>query len=144
MSRTVKRTIQKLGRGSVNRLAKWALTRGIEVPPLTSDRLVLLEVPGRRSGIVRTTPMGFAPCGDPYRIHVVAEHGRRSDWVRNALAAGSVKVILRGQRYRGRVRILDGADPQETWSKMKSLLVVASAQALAHDPVVVEIQLARE
>ena len=57
--------------------------------------------------------MGCLREGD--RLLVVAEHGRRSDWLRNALAApdARVRLWLAGRPYRGRVQVLANADPED-------------------------------
>ncbi len=140
MSRTVKRAIQKAGGFSVNRLAEQMLTRGLYIPPFTPDRVLLVEHVGRKSGQTRITPMGWVKAG-PRRIKAVAEHGVRSDWVRNALNAGTIYVWIGRERFEARARVLEDEDPRPVWRKMKSKMLVASAIALADKPAVVEIEL---
>ena len=57
---------------------------------------VLLEIPGRRTGAPRRTPLAVGRV-DAGGMWVVAVHGRGSSWVLNAEAAGTV-------RYRHRLR----------------------------------------
>ncbi|MGH2721462.1 MAG: nitroreductase/quinone reductase family protein, partial [Actinomycetota bacterium] len=45
-----------------------------------------METVGRRSGRPWVTPMGYVR-ESADSVLVVAEHGRKADWVRNALAA---------------------------------------------------------
>ena len=55
---------------------------------------VLLTVPGRKSGIARTTPVAILRHGDGW--HVFAPYGV-VDWVKNLRAAGSA-TIRKGRR----------------------------------------------
>jgi deazaflavin-dependent oxidoreductase (nitroreductase family) len=61
--------------------------------------MLLLRTTGRRSGLVRETPLGYAVVGG--RVVVVAGYGRRADWYRNALACPQVEVVLPGAVLRG-------------------------------------------
>ncbi|HVE75174.1 MAG TPA: nitroreductase family deazaflavin-dependent oxidoreductase [Actinomycetota bacterium] len=142
MSRQAKRTVQVVGRLTVNKLAKGMLKSGIYIPPFTPDRVILVEHKGRKSGIVRTTPMGFVrrPKGV---LWVVAEHGSQSDWVKNALHSG-VRVWLGKRVFDGTVRVLESEDPVPVWRQMKSRMLVAMARTLAHKPKVLEISLSKD
>ncbi len=71
--------------------------------------MLLLRTVGRRSGLVRETPLGYAVIDG--RVVVVAGYGRRSDWFRNALAHPEVEVVLPGARLRGRAEEI--TDPDE-------------------------------
>ena len=67
----------------------------------------LLEVRGRRSGALRTTPVDLLRIGD--RLYLVAPRGY-TEWVRNAEAGGEV-ALRRGRRCTSyRVRALTDAD----------------------------------
>lgn len=76
--------------------------------PATGSML-LLRTLGRKSGLVRETPLGYAVIDG--RIVVVAGYGRRSDWFRNALAHPEVEVVLPGARLRGVAEEI--TDPEE-------------------------------
>jgi deazaflavin-dependent oxidoreductase (nitroreductase family) len=52
---------------------------------------------GRTSGKVYATPVGAVPTDDGFVIALV--YGRRSDWVRNVLAAGSAEIVHEGREY---------------------------------------------
>ena len=51
---------------------------------------------GRRSGVVRRTPVNVFHRGDRYVIALT--YGADSQWVRNVLAAGELDVEIRGRR----------------------------------------------
>ena len=57
---------------------------------------VLLETVGRRSGVVRRTPLAAGP-RDGREMLVIAVHGRHSGWVRNIEADPQVRLRHRRQ-----------------------------------------------
>ncbi len=71
--------------------------------------LVLLETTGRRSGRPRRTPVGGHRDGDT--LWVVAEHGRRANYIRNIAADPKVRVRIGGRWRSGKasVRPVDDA-----------------------------------
>ena len=71
--------------------------------------MLLLRTVGRKSGLVRETPLGYALIDG--RIVVIAGYGRRADWFRNALAHPQVEVVLPGARLRGLAKEI--TDPDE-------------------------------
>ena len=81
----------------VNELLTPGIRRGIANPlPLTTG-FVILEVIGRRSGELRSTPL---LCTDYGRFLLVSTVRSDSQWVRNLSAAGEGSVWLRGRRRR--------------------------------------------
>ena len=86
-----------------------ALLRVGVMPP----SVVLLETVGRRSGKPRRTPVGDGRVGDT--LWIVAEHGRRSGYVRNIEANPRVRVRVReGLRPRwrtGTAHLMPADDP---------------------------------
>jgi len=70
----------------------------------------LLETTGRISGRPRHTPVGNGLKGDTF--WVVAEHGRRSDWVRNIIADPRVRVRVNNAWRSGTGRVLKDDDPR--------------------------------
>jgi glyoxylase-like metal-dependent hydrolase (beta-lactamase superfamily II) len=74
---------------------------------LAPEGVVTLEVPGRRSGVIRRTTVVRAVCNGSH--YVVALAGE-SDWVRNVRAAGGQVVI--GGRHRRAARLAEVAPPQ--------------------------------
>lgn len=74
---------------------------------LVAPYVVTLEVPGRRSGIIRSTAMvRVAHGGEHYVVALAGE----SDWVRNVRAAGGRAVL--GQRRRYAVRLVEVPPPE--------------------------------
>lgn len=57
---------------------------------------VMLHHVGRRTGTAYQTPVNAFRRGE--RVSIVMTYGRRSDWVRNVLAAGGCEVEVRGRR----------------------------------------------
>lgn len=73
----------------VNRVANpWLVRRG--VARLSRGEIGLLEHVGRRSGIVRFTPVHPVPTADGFRI--IVPLGSESQWARNVLAAGHCRL----------------------------------------------------
>ena len=86
----------RVGSAWVNRaLNPWLLERGLaggehsEIGPL--------EHVGRRSGIVRLTPVHPEPTATGFRI--VVPLGSQSEWAKNVLAAGRCRIGLHEQVY---------------------------------------------
>ncbi len=83
-----------------NRLARglnraWAALAALGVGP---DRLVRLEVAGRRTG--RTVSLPVVVADHEGERYLVAMLGDTANWVRNVRAAGGTAVITRGRRAR--------------------------------------------
>jgi deazaflavin-dependent oxidoreductase (nitroreductase family) len=89
----------------VNPIVKLVWQLGIPIP---GD--ALLETTGRRSGQARRTPICDGLDGETFWL--VAQRGRRADWVRNIEADPRVRVEVSGWRA-GTAHILDGDDPRE-------------------------------
>jgi deazaflavin-dependent oxidoreductase (nitroreductase family) len=83
---------------------KAALRAGLPLP-----MFALLETTGRTSGRRRHTPVINGRHGG--RFWIVAEHGRRAQYVRNLEADPNVRVKSGGRWYAGRAHILDDDDP---------------------------------
>jgi len=74
---------------------------------LVPEDVITVEVPGRRSGVIRRTTMVRAECGGGY--YVVSLAGE-SDWARNVRAAGG-QVVIGGRRRRA-ARLAEVPVPQ--------------------------------
>src|SRR5918996_6143685 len=72
--------------------------------------LVLLETKGRRSGRPRRTPVGGHADGDT--LWIVAEHGRRANYIRNIRAEPRVRVRFKGRWRSGTATIQADDDPR--------------------------------
>jgi deazaflavin-dependent oxidoreductase (nitroreductase family) len=70
----------------------------------------LLETTGRRSGRPIRNPVGDGLRGDTFWI--VAEHGRRSHYVRNIVSNQRVRVRTHGRWRTGRAQVLPNDDPR--------------------------------
>jgi deazaflavin-dependent oxidoreductase (nitroreductase family) len=135
----IQRSVQFLAGRSLNQAVIGALRLGLPFPPYTPETALVLETFGRKSGKRRLTPMGCLREGN--RLLVVAEHGRHADWVRNALAAGDVKLWLGGKPHRARVELRPEDDPEELLQRMGNKLHAGTIHAMAHDPCVVALEL---
>ncbi len=82
-----------------NHLAKPLMRLGL---PMGPD--VMLTVPGRKTGLPRSTPVAIAEIGG--RHWLIAPFGE-TDWVRNLRAAGRGKVTSGRRRYDVTARELD-------------------------------------
>lgn len=139
-SKQRKRFVQKLGGMTVNKIAVASITSGFPLPPITASTALVIEHVGRKTGRKRRTPMGFAR-GTNGSVDVVAEHGEGSDWVKNALRAGEVRVWKGGRKFRGTPALDPDMDPEEVWKKMRSRSVAAFGKLMAHEPKVVHISI---
>jgi deazaflavin-dependent oxidoreductase (nitroreductase family) len=106
MKRQIVHTLQKY---ALNPPIKLLFAIGI-VPP----GYALLETIGRKTGKVRSTPVGDALVGRQFWI--VAEHGMKAGYVRNIAANPRVRLKLReGLRARwhtGKGQVLPDDDPR--------------------------------
>ncbi|MFL6002837.1 MAG: nitroreductase/quinone reductase family protein [Nocardioides sp.] len=90
----------------MNPIVRGALSRGLRIPGYS-----LLETTGRSSGLPRRTPVGDGLDGDTFWI--VAEHGRRADYVRNIEANPRVRVLVRGRWRAGTAVPMPDDDTRE-------------------------------
>lgn len=133
------RAVQRVGRRTINPVAVTLLRLGLPAPPYTPRSALVMETVGRRTGKRRVTPMGYAREPDGSLL-VVAEHGRRADWVRNALAAGTVRVWLGRQEHRGRITVLDDVAPEDVLRRIGPVHRII-VRGLASEPRAVRIDL---
>jgi deazaflavin-dependent oxidoreductase (nitroreductase family) len=85
---------RRFGADFVNRVVDpWLVARGI----VTTSRgeIGLLEHVGRKSAVVRRTPVHPVPTEDGFRI--IVPLGEASGWARNVLAAGHCRLELDGR-----------------------------------------------
>lgn len=82
-----------------NVIVSFLLRLGLPIGPQA-----LLTVPGRRSGLPRTTPIALNACDDGWQL--VSVYGE-VDWVKNLRAAGSALVTRRLREVPVMVRELD-------------------------------------
>ena len=108
----------------------------------------LLETTGRRTGQPRRTPICDGLEGETFWL--VAQQGRRSDWVRNLEADPRVRVKVRsGWRTSwrsGTAHVLDDDDPRERQrilgrGNAARWLCVSTSGAMGTSPLTVRIDL---
>jgi len=78
---------------------------------LANSHILLLTTTGAKSGLERTTPIGYGVDGD--RIVVIAANAgapAHPDWYYNLLANPLVTVEVGGERFPARATITDGAE----------------------------------
>jgi len=80
---------------------------------------LLLQVPGRRTGILRTTPLLCVPDGGGWLV-AGSNWGAASPpaWVGNVLAADEPLVTFRGHTVATDARLLSGPERDEAWASM--------------------------
>lgn len=127
-----------MGRLTVNPVVRWLVRSGRSIPGVGGKSVITLRTTGRKSGKPRETPMGYVLV-DERTIWVVSEHGRRSDWYRNARHAGTVEVHRGGRYRRAEVGLLPDEDPRSVLKKMSPVVALAN-RALWDRPEVVEIR----
>ncbi|NNJ09237.1 nitroreductase family deazaflavin-dependent oxidoreductase [Chloroflexales bacterium ZM16-3] len=90
----------------------WRLGLGpsLSLVPAITGRYLVLSHTGRRSGIVRRTPLNYARVGET--IYVTAGFGAVSDWYRNILAHPQVEIWLPDGSYAARAEELPDSHPQ--------------------------------
>lgn len=82
---------RRFGSDFMNRVVDpWLQERGIV--GASRGELALIEHVGRKSGIVRRTPIHPVPTEDGFRIIVPV--GEKSHWARNVLAAGHCRLVI--------------------------------------------------
>jgi deazaflavin-dependent oxidoreductase (nitroreductase family) len=118
----------------LNPLVKAAANAGIPLPSVA-----ILETTGRKSGEPRRTPVGKALQGNTFWI--VAEHGRRANYVRNLTADPRVRVKL-GRRWRtGTAHPMPDDDWRERQRRIPNKLNSAVVRIAGSDPMTVRIDL---
>ena len=80
---------------------------------------VTITVPGRRTGVPRTTPLLCVPHGDGWLV-AGSNWGDPAPpaWTRNLEAAGTAEVLHRGRRVRATARRLEGQERTDRWRGM--------------------------
>jgi deazaflavin-dependent oxidoreductase (nitroreductase family) len=124
------RRVQKLTFNHVFRfLARRGVVRGYAV----------IETTGRVSGRRRQVPVANGLVGDEF--WVVAEQGRRADWVRNIDVDPRVRVCIQGRWRTGTAYILDDDDPNRRFGHEVPKWNEAFVRAVGTDLLTVRIDL---
>jgi deazaflavin-dependent oxidoreductase (nitroreductase family) len=77
----------------------------------------LLETTGRKSGKPRPTPVGNGMDGET--LWIVAEHGRRANYLKNIMADSHVRVRVNGRWRSGVATLLPDDDPIARQTKLR-------------------------
>jgi deazaflavin-dependent oxidoreductase (nitroreductase family) len=94
------------------------VVRGLFSLGLSAPGTAILETTGRKSGEPRRNPVTNGLDGDVFWI--VAEHGRRANYVRNIEADPRVRVRV-GRRWReGSARLVPEDDPRDRLRQISS------------------------
>jgi len=102
--------------------------------------VALLETTGRKSGQPRRTPVSKGLDRATNTFWIVAEHGRRSAYVRNIEADPRVRLRI-GRRWRtGTAHVLSGDDPLARQGHM-TRLNGAVVRAMATDLLTIRVDL---
>jgi deazaflavin-dependent oxidoreductase (nitroreductase family) len=118
----------------VNPVVRWAVRHGFA--PRT---YALLETTGRRSGVVRRTPVGHRVDGDA--VWIVAEHGARAGYVRNIRSNPRVRIKLRDGWRAGTANVLEDDDPQARLRRMRRRFNAIVVRLMGTDLLSVRIDL---
>jgi deazaflavin-dependent oxidoreductase (nitroreductase family) len=118
----------------LNPVVNAAARAGLPLPGL-----VILETAGRRTGQPRRVPVGNGLDGDT--LWIVAEHGVRAAYVRNAEANPRVRVRV-GRRWRtGTACVLPEDDWRARQRRMPNRGNSAVVRLMGTDPVTVRVDL---
>lgn len=96
------------------------LTRGrIDLLSFAGLPELLLQVPGRRTGILRSTPLLCIPQGEGWLV-AGSNWGAPEPpaWLGNLLAAEEPLVTFRGHTVAADARLLRGLERDEAWEQM--------------------------
>lgn len=106
-------------------LANWS-ERALRV--LTNNRIGVLDlaglpsiqltVPGRKTGILRTTSLQYVEDGDALLV-VASNWGldRHPTWSTNLMATQQVTIRRRADQFMASIRLLTGVERSEAWNK---------------------------
>lgn len=139
--RPTKRRIEILfGRYTVNPLVRALFRVGVTPPGMA-----LVETVGRRSGVLRHTPVICRRDGD--ELWLIAQHGAHAGWVRNFQEHPTVRVRLGRHWLSGTAALMPDDDVKariRTFADdpVGRAITAASFRALESQPVSVRIALA--
>lgn len=128
----------ELKRRRVNRFHRWVANPVMRRVAGYLPGQALLETIGRKSGRPRRTPIGGRRTGTEYWL--VADHGRRSQYVRNLEANPEVRIQIHGRWHDGIAQTVPGDNTAERLRKLprfNSMLV----RALGTDVLSVRVTL---
>ena len=90
-----------------------------DIASLANEPVLDLTTTGRHSGEPRTIEIWFVYHQD--KLYLNAEHGHRTQWVRNLIHTPRVQVRLRESTWDGNARVLDAAQDRRLWAAVVAL-----------------------
>lgn len=102
-------------------LLNWRLGLGpiMSAAPQIMGRYMVITHVGRKSGLIRRTPLNFAPVGDV--VYCVAGFGHIADWYRNIMANPEIEVWLPDGRWQAHAD--DVTDSEDSLSLIRQVLI---------------------
>lgn len=118
--------------------------RGQVGEPFADETILLLTVPGARTGVRRTVPLAYAP--KEGRLFVFAAHRgapKTPDWFHNVVAHPDVEVELGTERHRATAQVLRGPERERiwTWQVERRPVFVRYRQQAGREIPILELQL---
>ena len=123
-----------LGTRLINPIVRFLVERGIAPPSYA-----ILETTGRKSGLLRRTPVSNGLDGDTFWI--VAEHGHRAGYVRNIGADARVRVKAHGRWREGVAQVVPHDDARERQRKIGLRLNAAVVRVMGTELLTVRVDL---
>jgi len=120
-----------------NRLTRFALRAG-----LAPRAFALLETTGRRTGLLRHTPVGNGLAGNTFWL--VAAHGTQADYVRNLQAEPRDRIKVGGIWRSGTAAVLPDDDPGLRSRTLPHQWDAAIGRVMASAPLSIRIDLDAE
>jgi deazaflavin-dependent oxidoreductase (nitroreductase family) len=127
------RMVRRAQKLTVNHLFRFLASRGV------APGYAVIETTGRKSGRPRRIPVANGLVGDEF--WVVAEQGRRADWVRNIEVNPRVRVCVRRSWRGGTAHILGDDDPRHRFGHEVPKWNEAFVRAVGTDMLTVRIDL---
>jgi deazaflavin-dependent oxidoreductase (nitroreductase family) len=95
----------------------------------TNSHILLLTTVGAKSGLARTTPLGYGMDGDRFVV-VAANAGapRHPDWYLNLVAHSDVTVEMGGERFAARASTAEGAEREDLVARQAEIVPWLPAQ----------------
>jgi deazaflavin-dependent oxidoreductase (nitroreductase family) len=104
-----------------NRAAAWVYrrTKGRVGGSAKGVPVLVLTVPGRKTGVPRSVPVAFFEHGDGYLVAASAGGGKADpQWIHNLGAAGKAHITVYDNQYEVDARIADSAERDELWQEV--------------------------
>lgn len=115
--RSVNREVNRLEAALVRRTGRSAFAFAYRTPVL------VLETTGRRSGLLRSTPVAYRPAGEGTWLIVGGAAGMRRtpDWVANLRAEPAAGAVIDRRRIAVTARELTGDERSSTWAELTAV-----------------------